>query len=181
MFARLLKKRILHHRHPSDCLHYLARCVFFVIIPHRCANNWCTLGVSWPFQAFDFSFFLCFHEFFVCGQGIAQCATDSARVSLVFARKMWLYLPPLRKHRKRKNTRNSNTFVVAQRGRQTRVKRLTGVRKGIASCYRGKHHETRVSVHEISLSCYHGKIQLFRHRFFQTNENGYIQNKLWRH
>ena len=59
-----------------------------------------------------------------------------------------------------KNATNWNTFVVAQRGRQTRVKRPTGVRKGIASCYRGKHHETLVSVRVICLPCYHGKIQV---------------------
>ena len=60
----LVEKTHFDHRHPSDCLHYLARCVFFVIIPHRCANNWCTLGVSWPFQAFDFSFFFVLSRIF---------------------------------------------------------------------------------------------------------------------
>ena len=86
MFARLLKKRILHHRHPSDCLHYLARCVFFVIIPHRCANNWCTLGVSWPFQAFDFSIFFCAFTNFSSADRESHNAPRILHVFLWFSR-----------------------------------------------------------------------------------------------
>ena len=57
--------------------------------------------------------------------------------------------------------------MVAQRGQQTSVKRSTGVRKVIASCYGGKHHKKRVSVHEICLSCYYGKIWIFVAAFFK--------------
>ena len=42
---------------------------------------------------------------FVCGQGIAHCATGLARLFLVSVRQMWLYLPPLQKHTKSKKTR----------------------------------------------------------------------------
>ena len=146
MFARSLKKRILHHRHPSDCLHYLARCVFFVIIPHRCANNWCTLGVSWPFQAFDFSFSFVLSRIFRLRTGNRTMRHGFCTCFFGFRARNVAVLTTFAKTQKaEKSARNSNTFVVAQRGRQTRVKRLTGVRKGIASCYRGKHHETRVS------------------------------------
>ena len=122
MFACSLKIQILHHRHPSDIPHYSAKSVTSVNNSHKSDNNWQKMlypqGCLRHFRHLFLSIFFCFHARCVCGAGISQCAIDFRCVSSVCVCQMWVYLPPLWKHKKLKNTRNLIIFAVAQRGRQ---------------------------------------------------------------